>query len=239
MTKANCLNQQLYFEFQPIVQVNENGDFERIIAKEALLRSNDTAGFPENFFNLSTKSELETNQLFDRFFELVLNFFKHNNQIRLHVNIDPKQIKLSSTASKLQHWLPFVDLVTIELTEGQMTDGVRNINQIEIIKQYLDQMRDLGFCTALDDVGTGENQMDLAELLEKQFDLIKFTLIPYSRLPEEQLKKELLKWQHFATQNHLKLIIEGIETIEQADYFAKQGFRLQQGFYWDAYVNKN
>lgn len=238
MTKLNRMEQQLFFEFQPIVQVSKNGEFEAIIAKEALLRSNDTNGFPENFFNLSTKSEFETDQLFDCFFKMVNNFFENNNQIRLHVNIDPKQIKLSSTASKLQHWLPFVNLVIIELTEGQMTDGIRNINQIEAIKAYLDQMRNLGFRTAMDDVGTGENQMDLAESLKKRFDLIKFTLVPYINLPDEQLKKELAKWQQFAKQNALEFIIEGIETAEQAGYFANQGFRLQQGFYWDAFVNQ-
>ncbi|MBS7576612.1 MULTISPECIES: EAL domain-containing protein [unclassified Enterococcus] len=237
MIEMNCVSEQLYFEFQPIVKVGQKGEYQSIYAKEALLRSNATKSFPANFFNASTESERETQQLFDKFYEMVVNFFENNQKIRLHVNIDPKQIKLSITEAKLQKWLPFAKSVTIELTEGQMTDGVRNIEQLALIETYLNKMQNLGFQIALDDIGTGENKMNLAQALKGYADLIKFTLLPYHTGQSYTCYEESLReWQRFSETNQLPLIIEGIETKAQAEFFAAQGIQLQQGFYWDDYI---
>lgn len=230
-------DERFCFDFQPIVRVDETGKQVKVIAQEALLHTVDTGKFPVEFFIECINSEEQNSQLFQNYIQMADDFFQTHRSVRLHLNVDPKQIQLAATWKDLHQLLPFSSHVTLELTERPMTDGISNACQGDAMKASISAIHKLGFKIALDDVGTGENTMKLAEAIGNEVDCLKFTLINYCVETYDSLCDALREWRSFADGLGIPLILEGIETKEQACFFAHEGFFLQQGFYWDKQID--
>lgn len=123
--------------------------------------------------------------------------------------------------------------IQVELTENSLIER----DAIISMEEELAQLREVGFAIAIDDFGTGYSS--LAMLNELTVDVLKVDKSFLHRdlnLKENQL---LLSGILFiADTMHLKTVVEGVETAEQAELLRLLGYKVAQGFYFSRPVTK-
>ncbi|UOY92449.1 EAL domain-containing protein [Ectobacillus sp. JY-23] len=108
------------------------------------------------------------------------------------------------------------------------TDKVKDIAHLKRILRYY---RDHGFKYALDDVGTGYNNIELLEDLRP--DIVKlaieFTNGVSTDLDKQDMAKRVLEAAHGM---HALALAEGVEAEEDLAYLQALGYDLFQGYYF-------
>jgi EAL domain-containing protein (putative c-di-GMP-specific phosphodiesterase class I) len=103
------------------------------------------------------------------------------------------------------------------------------VKDLEHLKKILKYYREIGFKTALDDVGTGFSSLEALIKLEPDYIKIGRELI--EGLDQSPIKLDLAKALIQAVSSHgIGVIAEGVEKIEEAKTLYKLGVRLVQGF---------
>lgn len=115
------------------------------------------------------------------------------------------------------------ELMHIEITETAYT------GESEAVDKLTADLHTRGFSTYMDDFGTG--QSTLAMLKNVNVDVIKLdrTFVPTDRDQgrSAQIVSSMLE---MAQSLHLPVVVEGVETDEQADMLRQMGARYAQGF---------
>lgn len=115
------------------------------------------------------------------------------------------------------------ELMRIEITETAYT------GESEAVDKLTADLHTRGFSTYMDDFGTG--QSTLAMLKNVNVDVIKLdrTFVPTDRDQgrSAQIVSSMLE---MAQSLHLPVVVEGVETNEQADMLRQMGARYAQGF---------
>ncbi len=115
------------------------------------------------------------------------------------------------------------ELMRIEITETAYT------GESEAVDKLTADLHTRGFSTYMDDFGTG--QSTLAMLKNVNVDVIKLdrTFVPTDRDQgrSTQIVSSMLEMAHSL---HLPVVVEGIETNEQAKMLRQMGARYAQGF---------
>lgn len=115
------------------------------------------------------------------------------------------------------------ELMHIEITETVYT------GESEAVDKLTADLHTRGFSTYMDDFGTG--QSTLAMLKNVNVDVIKLdrTFVPTDRDQgrSAQIVSSMLE---MAQSLHLPVVVEGVETNEQADMLRQMGARYAQGF---------
>ena len=147
----------------------------------------------------------------------------------MSVNITPismMQDDMGRNLSKIFNrygWNP--DYVEVEITENTMF-----LSQDQI-KSKIKALRDIGIKISLDDFGTAYSS--LSRLHELPIDKVKIDRQFILNLENEKNGKKLYEGiLNLARALDLKVIIEGVETKEQADYVIEKGCDAIQGFYY-------
>ncbi|MDY0347106.1 MAG: EAL domain-containing protein [Acholeplasma sp.] len=111
--------------------------------------------------------------------------------------------------------------LVIELTEG------RTIKDIDNLITYTKKLRELGVQIALDDFGTGFNS--IASMMDMKLDELKIDRSFIKGYPAHSgsLTKSVIKMGEAL---NLRVITEGVETIEQRDFLLKNGCVMMQGY---------
>ncbi len=116
----------------------------------------------------------------------------------------------------------------LEVTESVVMDN------IELVANKLQDLRDLGVSIALDDFGTGFSSLQYLQNLpfdklkiDKSFIMKIGTGINDNR--DKVLVKNIIQ---LATGFELKVVAEGIETLQQESYLKELGCQYVQGFYY-------
>lgn len=121
-----------------------------------------------------------------------------------------------------QYTLP-PELMRIEITETAYT------GESEAVDKLTANLHARGFSTYMDDFGTG--QSTLAMLKNVNVDVIKLdrTFVPVDgdHGRSTQIISSMLKMAHSL---HLPVVVEGVETNEQANMLRQMGARYAQGF---------
>ncbi|BDX07109.1 EAL domain-containing protein [Planctobacterium marinum] len=218
--------------FQPIIYAADAlKDNPRIFAHEALFRirdADDTIIPPGYVFSVADKSDL----LFSLDLTARRSAIEHaavaNLNSKVFVNFDPSSIYdpsycLRSTAAAIAKAGLKASDVVFEVTE---THKVRNMAHL---KGVLNFYRNAGFRVALDDVGAGWSGLNLLNELMPDFAKIDMELIrDIDTLPSKQkIVKHLIAG---AKENGIKIIAEGIETLEEARCLAEFGPDYLQGY---------
>ncbi len=149
--------------------------------------------------------------------------------LRLYVNLSVRQFRDSGLVSMITSSLARTGLdpanLTLEITEGTLlTPGFETIERIG-------QLRALGLKLAIDDFGTGYSS--LGYLHAFQIDELKIdrSFVPGDEgVGDAHVLSQAIVDLGRALQ--LDMIVEGIETPDQADWFRTLGCRLAQGFYY-------
>lgn len=119
------------------------------------------------------------------------------------------------------------DYIEIELTEMSGYDNY------ERLSEFIDTMRKHGVHTSIDDFGTGYSSLNL--LTDLNVDVVKLDRSFANRLDNEAHKTKILIHNIINMVHELgfKVIAEGVETKEQAEFLSNIGCTIAQGYLYD------
>jgi sensor c-di-GMP phosphodiesterase-like protein len=159
-----------------------------------------------------------------------------------------QQVKLDQTswlAAKPERYIA-INITAAELEAGWLEEGVKHLEGINpkqvvfeliesqrilginIIGDAMQRLKAIGYRFALDDFGTGFNNL---ELLDKySFDLLKIDRC-FVQMIDSQLTDNMVDYIiGIGKAKKMKLLAEGVESPEQAEYLHKRGITEMQGY---------
>ncbi|VHR75626.1 signaling protein [Clostridioides difficile] len=117
------------------------------------------------------------------------------------------------------------DLIEIEITETVA------INELNILKNVLNELRKYGFSISMDDFGTGYSSISC--LRDMPIDILKLDKSFLGGIEHDERSRNIAKSiVSLAKSLDLVVIIEGVESKEQAELMKQFGCDLVQGFYF-------
>jgi len=230
--------QQLYFEFQPIVDLSD----QRIVAAEALIRwQHPQLGLipPNNFV-----PELERISFIHHLDQYVLNKaldflkkFQHQlpENFRLHINISGAGFNASTLLTILQETYTknasLLSYLCLEITEQSMIDSITKT------KLKLDQYTEMGISIALDDFGTGYSSLNYLDKLT--FNDLKIDQAFIKDIEDNTDADIILQTIiHLARSLDIKTTAEGIETKQQLEELTLMQCDYGQGYFFSPPVKE-
>lgn len=225
---------QFMLYFQP--QVDAGGV---ITGAEALLRwQHPVRGFisPAEFIPIAEDSGLII-PLGNKVLEMACDFLEQINEINvpetfvtLSVNISPKQFKqpdfVSIVKDKVTNSKIDANRLMLEVTEGVLVDN------IEDVATKMHQLKELSIQFSIDDFGTGYSSM----LYLKNLPLgeLKIDQSFISDVPGDSSDIAIVEAIiSMAELLGLRIVAEGVETVEQLQFLKNAGCQHFQGFYFE------
>ncbi|MCI1921632.1 MAG: EAL domain-containing protein [Liquorilactobacillus nagelii] len=229
--RNNQLIASLSYELQPIVNASEL----KISDYEFLLRSKKDNKFPLSEFNALIQNEKYNSALMHWLREALLNEFKKDPAKTISINFDPQQLAFPSTTNLLCELSSHQSQLIIEITE-QFSFAAEQ--KVEFDKALI-HLCNSGYKLAFDDLGSGQNTLELLLNDLKYFKRIKLSLLKFKQLDADLLAELLTFTQMLAEKEHLELVVEGIDCAQKAKLALDHGISLQQGFWWRKLVNNH
>lgn len=213
--------------FQPIMDLS-NGTF---LGFEGLIRgpADSLLHSPQNLFatakqqGLSLEIEMLCRQI------VMESFAAQNLPGKLFLNVSPEALahpsfKNGQTLSYLDRLGIDPKQVIIEITENQPTfdlDGMRNA---------LQHYQEMGFQTAIDDLGEGFSSLRLWSELRPEF--VKVDMHFIQGIHADPVKQQFLRSiQQIAQSAGTRVIAEGIETADELKTICELGIAFGQGYF--------
>jgi len=148
-------------------------------------------------------------------------------RIRLAVNLSPRQFSEPDLAQQVDEALKS-SRIPPELLELEITEGCL-LSQDQKSAHTVSRLRSLGVRLAIDDFGTGYSSM--AYLHRYPLELLKIDKSFLKGLPQEKSAAALTSAViAMARALKIKVLAEGVETIEQWRYLEEQGCDYAQGW---------
>jgi len=216
----------LHTLIQPIVDLRS----EKPLGFEALTRG------PNGHLLQRPDLMFQAAQQFDRVYELdalcletaITHYGKLNQQAQLFLNFSPVSLfMLADTSSSILEHLLANNLspanVVLEVSERFPIE-----NLAEFVQQ-LNQLKELGFGIAIDDLGTGYSGLKLWS--EIQPDFVKIDRHFIHQLDQDAVKQSFVSSVvHLCEQLDCEVIAEGIETLGELNLVRSLGIHFAQGF---------
>jgi diguanylate cyclase (GGDEF)-like protein len=160
----------------------------------------------------------------------------YNQDFYLAINLSPVQLKDSYLVDKIVNLLELYKipghLLEIELTENAL------IHDAAYAQEVLSKLHRKGIRLSLDDFGTGYSS--LSYLQYYPFNSIKIDRSFIHNLETSEQSRQLVNTIIAMANNlQLSLVAEGVENQFQADFVAKQGANIWQGYYLGKPVDAN
>ncbi|WP_313153206.1 bifunctional diguanylate cyclase/phosphodiesterase [Lacrimispora sp.] len=148
---------------------------------------------------------------------------------KLSVNISVHQLRNENFYDQVKRVLDEtrfpVNQLELEITESVLLEFSQN--NIEILKK----LRSLGVSIALDDFGTGYSSLNYLTVLP--IDILKIDKSFLGRALESETEQQVIKSiTELAHGLNLKVVCEGVETIEQRQILKEMGCDYIQGYYF-------
>jgi len=115
------------------------------------------------------------------------------------------------------------DRVVLEITERSSLDEVKNT------RSRVAALREMGFRVAMDDMGSGYAGLTSFALLEPDYVKLDMSLIRDVHLSRTQ-QKVIRSMTDLCRDLGMKVVAEGVETVEERDVLIESGCELLQGF---------
>lgn len=212
--------ESLTLVYQPIVDLATG----RIVAAEALARWVDDDGEsirPDVFVALAEEKGFarEITRLVVGFAAEELADMLATGSFRVSINIAPADLGDEEFFRYLDHCLEFAHVdpctIVLELTERSLADH-------DVATQAIGRLKGKGHRIYVDDFGTGYS--NLASLHRLEVDGIKVDRAFTQTIGTDSVQASVLpQILEIARQMDLAVVVEGIETEEQAAYFRKAG----------------
>jgi sensor c-di-GMP phosphodiesterase-like protein len=210
--------------YQPIVELPTG----RIVGAEALVRwtdEDDREIRPGVFVRIAEERGFVrdiTRFVVNRALHELRSALEGRPGFRININIAPSDLGDPSLLPMLEQALKDAEVsaqsLAIEITEGCTA-------RQDVAKEAILSLRQKGHTVCIDDFGTGYSS--LAYLHDLAADLIKIDIAFTRSIGTESVTVSILpQILSMAETLNLQVIVEGIETREQADYFANSGRTL-------------
>ena len=151
------------------------------------------------------------------------------NPLPVSVNVSRIQIGRQEFTSQLieivkRYNIP-PHLIELEITETTFMDN------IELLVQVIKELKQEGFQVSMDDFGTGYSSLDLLKVLPVDILKLDKTFLEKDELTfrEKILVENVIHMAHLL---EIKVVAEGVETVEQVEYLKSLGCDLAQGYYF-------
>ncbi|WP_192804922.1 sensor domain-containing protein [Noviherbaspirillum aerium] len=223
-------NNQLHVHFQPVVDMQSR----KVVKAEALLRwDHPTLGWvpPAKFIPLAEETGL-IHEIGDWVFKQAVAFSVRwakatGHPFEISINRSPVQFAAESSDSVWVATLKDSGLppnsISVEITEGVL------LNASAQVAETLLQYRDAGIQVALDDFGTGYSSMSY--LLKLHIDYLKIDQSFVRDMEKNPGSRTIAETMIvMAHKLGMKVIAEGIETLEQEFLLREAGCDYGQGF---------
>lgn len=221
---------QFCIYFQPKISL----DTEEFIGSEALIRYINQAGeiiTPNNFIPILEEARLI--KMLDLYvFEEVckqINIWKERKLL-----VKPVSINLSRSTLSYQFLADqLLALITkynidISLLELEVTETAEVDNQ-QFFSQALEKLKEYGFSISIDDFGVGNASLSLFTTIN--FDILKLDRSLIKTLAQNQKARILIRsLAVICSDLGIKLIAEGVETLEQLDILKELRCNEVQGY---------
>ena len=153
----------------------------------------------------------------------------YQKELKISVNVSPRQLHEQSLLDDIHRYLDNYEVaghcLQLELTEGVL------MSQNTAIIQTLALMRNSRIHIAMDDFGTGYSS--LSYLRNYPFDSLKIDRTFIRDIHQDRNDKALVNAT--LSMSHalgVKVVAEGIETVEQLKFLQKAGCEYGQGYYF-------
>ena len=230
-------NNSFEMYYQPIYSIKKK----QFVSAEALIRLKDEKlGFvsPAIFIPAAEKNGA-IHQIGDFVLEDVISFISQNNLAQygleyIELNLSVAQCIESNLYEKilalLQKYTVKPQHINLEITET-----TENVNH-DIIERNINLLAEQGISFSLDDYGTGySNILRIARL---PLNIIKLDKSYVDDLEKPGMKTVISETVSMLKKMRKKILIEGVETYEEFDYFRNVGCDYIQGYYFSKPLTK-
>lgn len=202
---------------------------------EALIRwvtKNKQMIFPDEFIPLFEKNRYITKLDLYVFREVCIFIDDYRDKIGnvvISVNLSTITLLLDKIDEMLisilkEYNIP-INLVELEVTESAFVDN------LELVMQQVSRLKSAGFTIALDDFGSGISSLN--QLKNIELDVLKIDKAFLSDSLEESKGVVVIENViNLAKSLNLKIVAEGVETLESANVLADLGCDIAQGYYY-------
>ena len=115
--------------------------------------------------------------------------------------------------------------IEIEITEGMYSkDNVA-------IENFIDKLHSVGYKVSMDDFGSGNS--NISTLSQLTFDTIKFDKAFFNDIDNLKEKMIIDTMTKLVKGMNMKVVCEGVETLEYVKYLKEIGADYIQGYYYD------
>jgi len=215
--------------FQPIIDMENNS----IFGHEALIRGvypDGTLMYPDEIFKKSGRNN--TNFKLDQICRetaLKTAATKRINK-KIFINFLPTSIYdpefcLQSTVKWAKQLEYDPKNIVFEVVETE------KVKDKEHLKTILNFYREKGFLIALDDVGEGYSSLNM--IIDIKPDIIKIDRNIIDNIQKDTMKQSIYKaLKQISDDNNIKLLAEGVETVEELNKVRELGVDYVQGYYY-------
>lgn len=225
-------NQEFELYYQPLVDLHSG----KIIGAEALIRwRHPTKGLidPGAFIPLAEESGLIVpigKWVFRSACQQAKSIQKtFGRDVKISINVSARQINEQTFVQDFKSILEEVRLdphaLELEITESTL------IADTDLVLNRLKALRDLGITLAIDDFGTGYSSLSVLKRLP--LDILKVDRSFVEGLPEDEEDRAITSLiVAMANSLNYRVIVEGVETVEQLNFLRRCGCDYAQGFYF-------
>jgi len=206
---------------QPIVSAVDRS----VRGYEALLRSSHPILDSPSRVIAAAEAHEMLDRLADRVTHCALRCLKRIPEpLDLFVNVHPGELSdLEAVRFRYEALRPWARRVVLEITERSY------LLEMDTWRQSVDLLTQTGFRLAVDDLGSGYNSLSVLASLRPQFMKVDRSIV--ERIERDDRKQRLVELLVlFAKATRTQLIVEGIETEEEARVVTRMGADLLQGY---------
>ena len=156
-----------------------------------------------------------------------VELIKNHQQTYIAVNISAKQLKhpdfYTTLVGSLSESKFPASLLELEITESCF------LADMDIVISLLNKIRDLGVTIALDDFGTGFSSLNYLRKLPVDYLKIDRSFIQELQIDHES-QAITASVINLAKELNIRIVAEGVETLEQFDFLRRRHVNFVQGF---------
>ena len=224
--------------FEMVLQPKVDLDTNLVVSAEALVRwklEDGTYLPPSSFVGIFEKNRFCSKLDFYMLRKAIQQIRKWIDMGIQPVNISVNQSKIvfyhENYISELQSLLKEYDVsasyITLEVLEGTVIEDFKLFNQILL------EVKKLGFSVSLDDFGSGYSSLNvLSKLNIDELKIDRIFLHIDSQLENKKTKWILEAIINIAKKSNIRVVVEGVESIEDDRFIRCIGANVGQGYYY-------
>ena len=224
--------------FEMVLQPKVDLDTNLVVSAEALVRwklEDGTYLPPSSFVGIFEKNRFCSKLDFYMLRKAIQQIRKWIDMGIQPVNISVNQSKIvfyhENYISELQSLLRKYDVsasyITLEVLESTVIEDFKLFNQI------LSEVKKLGFSVSLDDFGSGYSSLNVLSKLDiDELKIDRIFLHTDSELENKKTKLILEAIINIAKKSNIRIVVEGVESIEDDRFIRCIGANVGQGYYY-------